>query len=92
MARYKNPWHVPGSFYGPEYHETSARPKEYRGFFVYKISDRHFDIVKNGVCLTQRAGDKNNGLNEIIDGIISSNDYFSARCREILKKHAAAGL
>jgi len=59
-TRYKNPWHdkkAYGRESGPEFFETDAKPKSYRGFLVYnRIPGHVWDFVKDGVCVTQRAG------------------------------------
>jgi hypothetical protein len=58
MTTYKNPWHKPGKpEYGPAMYETSAQPIEHASCLIYqRIPGRVWDVVKNGVCLTQRAG------------------------------------
>jgi hypothetical protein len=74
--KYKNPWHKKlDNTYGPEFYETEAKPKEYNGFFIYeRIKGICFDIVKDGVCITQRAGNTNDGLYRVIDGIIDGTE------------------
>ena len=73
---YKNPWHDPKKYplYGPAEYEADAKPEEYRGYLIYHrvrsgrpISDGAdcFDVVKDGVCLTQCAGP--NGARRAID-------------------------
>jgi len=53
MAKYKNPWHD-GINSGPAYFETDIKPIKYRDFLIYhRIA---YDVVKDGVCLTQMAG------------------------------------
>lgn len=58
MASYKNPWHNPhDSKYGPESYETGAAPIEYRDYLIYERIPGHcWDVVKDGHCITQRAG------------------------------------
>lgn len=75
---YKNPW-CNGGKCGPEFYTTEATPREYRGYLIYhRIPGGPgygcWDIVKDGVCITQRAGDTNKGLNKIIDGIIKTGE------------------
>ena len=57
-ARYRNPWHTPGKpEYGPPEYTTGVKPTEYRGYLIYqRISGHVWDVVKDGVCITQRAG------------------------------------
>lgn len=51
---YKNPWHKPGSHeYGPPYYTTSATPVGYHGYLIYRVRDRGYDVVRDGVCVTQ---------------------------------------
>lgn len=84
VARYKNPWYnefsSPGS--GPKYYSTNAKPRVYRGYLIYnrvkgKAGRGCWDIVKNGVCVTQRAGDTNHRLNQVIDLIIETEKLRS---------------
>lgn len=45
--------------YGPEFYETDSVPVEHAGFLIYQRQELGypvFDVVKDGVCLTQRAG------------------------------------
>lgn len=64
--KYRNPWHSPTEpMYGPEYYETNAKPEEYKGYLIYNRLDGVFDVVKEGMCLTQMAGP--NGAKQWID-------------------------
>lgn len=78
MHRYKNPWHP----YGPEFYETDAKPMIYRGYEVYqRIPGEGVDVVKDGVCVTQRAvktlGQRGkDSIKKVIDGIIDGTDPF----------------
>jgi hypothetical protein len=58
MARYRNPWHEPRDpRYGPAEYETDARPVKHAGCLIYeRIRGHCWDVVKDGVCRTQRAG------------------------------------
>lgn len=59
MTTYKNPWHKLNNreLYGPEYYTTDAKPKEYKGYLIYeRIACHVWDVVKDGVCVTQMAG------------------------------------
>jgi hypothetical protein len=54
---YRNPWHNPhDSRYGPPRFTTDARPIAYRGYLIYHRFESCWDVVKDGVCVTQRAG------------------------------------
>ena len=51
---YANPWHANGL--GPERYTTDVKPTSYRGCLIYQRVPGCWDVVENGVCLTQRAG------------------------------------
>lgn len=65
MHTYTNPFHS-AHYTGsrPEI-TTTTTPKEYKGFQIFKISDKHFDVVKDGVLVSQMAGP--NGAMQAID-------------------------
>ncbi|SDF83107.1 hypothetical protein [Thalassobaculum litoreum] len=66
MANYRNPFHKPhDSSYGPAIYETDATPEEYGGYLIYRRLPNCWDVVKDGVCITQRAGP--NGARRAID-------------------------
>lgn len=67
---YANPWHKPhGKGYGPDVYRTDAKPREYRGYLIFeRIPAVCWDVVKDGVCVTQRAG--LNGAKRAIDAIL----------------------
>ena len=57
--RYKNPWHKAGAQqYGPLFYETDTKPiKAANGHIIYeRIKGVCWDVVKDGVCVSQRAG------------------------------------
>ena len=62
MATYRNPWHKPGQpHYGPEQYATDATPMQHAGCVLYEripgpVGRCVWDVVRDGVCLTQRAG------------------------------------
>lgn len=64
---YKNPWHKPEDRYsGPRLYECQYAPKEYKGYLIFeRIYGTCWDVVKDGVCVTQRAGQ--NGARQYID-------------------------
>jgi hypothetical protein len=62
---YKNPWHkkYPADGWrkslGPEFYESDSVPVEYAGLLIYQRQEFGypiFDVVQNGICVTQRAG------------------------------------
>lgn len=65
MHTYTNPFH--NKHYTGSKPEilTSVEPKEYAGYLIFKINDQHYDVVKDGVLITQRAGA--NGARRFID-------------------------
>ncbi|QQM29330.1 hypothetical protein JET14_13455 [Martelella lutilitoris] len=70
MATYRNRVHKPhDSSYGPEFYETDVKPTEYKGFRIYRVNDKRFDCVIDGldglVCQMQMAGI--NGAKRYID-------------------------
>lgn len=68
-ASYANPWHDPSaSKYGPAEYETDVTPMEYRGYLIYeRIPGQCWDVVLDGVCMTQRAGLR--GAKQYVDNI-----------------------
>lgn len=76
-TKYKNPWHTPGAaHYGPEFFSTDKKPTEYRGFQIFHRHAGCYELVKDGVCLTQRAG--KNGPRNLADALLGKK---SADCR-----------
>lgn len=58
MSTYRNPWHRPfDATYGPAFYTTEAKPTEHAGHLIYqRIPGQVWDVVRDGVCVTQRAG------------------------------------
>lgn len=88
--RYRNPWFTEGKpHYGPEFFTTDAKPIEYRGFQIFQRVKGTWDLVKDGVCLTQRAG--RNGPRHCADGLLggASEDcpFNIERARTIAAAH-----
>lgn len=72
-ASYKNPWHKPGkSEYGPQFYTTDARPTHYKGYLIYHVKPNQYDVVKDGACVSQRAGPR--GARDFIDGLEERKD------------------
>ncbi len=65
MHAYRNPFHNANYTGSKPVIETGARPKEYRGYQIFKIHDQNYDVVKDGVLVTQRAGP--NGARQFVD-------------------------
>lgn len=88
MHKYRNPWHRPGvRGTGPEIYSTPATPKKYRGFLIFSRVPRVWDVVKDSVCIGQRAGV--NGAKRLIDLIHDDPDNFWAqRAMDDLRRHA----
>ncbi len=55
---YGNPWHKPGRpEYGPALYEARGKPVAHAGALIFeRVSGCVWDVVVNGVCVTQRAG------------------------------------
>lgn len=81
IARYRNPYFDrrhptdPRRSTGPEFYETEAQPTEHRGYLIYeRIRGHVWDVVKNGWCVTQRAG---------FDGACRAIDELLSRQAEV---------
>lgn len=75
MQKYKNPWHNPRLIHtGPQFYEPhpSSPTFEYCGHQVIERIPRVWDVVKDGVCVTQRAG--KNGAKQAIDAIMAPQE------------------
>lgn len=67
---YRNPWHRPlDKAYGPPVYQTEARPAEYRGYQIFHRLSEVWDVVKDGVCVTQRAGA--DGARRAVDALLT---------------------
>jgi hypothetical protein len=93
--RYRNPWHDPAkAWMGPEFFETDSAPFEYRGFQIFKRIVNSWELVKDGVCLTQRcgnAGPRFIGAQHVVDSLFGDardwdNPHNSDRIREVAKR------
>jgi len=71
---YRNPWHNPQlPMYGPAMYQTDAKPVKYKGYLIYeRIDGTVWDVVLDGVCLTQRAGPR--GARQYIDDRIQTEN------------------
>ena len=67
---YRNPFHSANYTGSKPVIETSVKPTEYRGFLIFKIHSQHFDVVKDGVLVSQMAGP--NGARQAVDAAIGS--------------------
>jgi hypothetical protein len=66
---YTNQWHKPNQpEYGPAVYETDAPAEEYREFEIYNRQAAVWDVVKDGVCVSQCAGI--NGAKRQIDNYL----------------------
>lgn len=66
---YSNPFHSANYTGSKPVIATSVKPTEYRGFLIFKIHDQHFDVVKDGVLVSQMAGP--NGARSAVDNVIA---------------------
>lgn len=67
MNTYTNPFHNKHYTGSKPVITTSAKPSERGGYQIFKISEQLYDIVKDGVLVTQRAGP--NGARQFVDGL-----------------------
>lgn len=85
---YRNPCHKPGKpEYGPEHYITRCEPEEYRGYLIYHRIASVWDIVKDGVCVTQMAGPR--GARGAIDKLIEEATQGRERIRDLQTKAAS---
>lgn len=57
QSTYKNPWHKENGTQGPAFYSTDVRATEHAGHLIYeRIKGAVWDVVKDGVCVHQRAG------------------------------------
>lgn len=76
-ASYLNPW-AEALRDGERVFKTDVKPTEYRGFLIYQRIPKSFEVVKDGVCLTQRAG--LSGAKRAIDNLLDNpDDYWAQR-------------
>ena len=90
MATYRNPWHKPGKpEYGPAFFTCRNEPRPYRGYLIFRQHERHFDVVRDGVCVSQRAGAR--GARWIVDLICDNPaDFWAQRSLSYLSQGATA--
>ena len=78
MVTYRNPWHNPSKLCGgPAFYRADSKPVVYRGCHIYRIQHGHYDVVKSGICLTQRGGLQ--GAKLAIDNMLDNPDDFWAK-------------
>jgi hypothetical protein len=77
-ARYRNPWHKDNGSQGPKFYETDAKPFEHAGCLIYeRLKGVCFDVVYDGVCITQRAG--RDGAKRGAEGAKAEGYYLELR-------------
>jgi hypothetical protein len=78
-AKYRNPWYKSDQgHYGPRYFETDAKPVEHAGHLIYqRVPGQVWDVVKDGVCLTQLAGP--NGAKEAAEKLRDGTYLYGKR-------------
>jgi hypothetical protein len=79
MTTYRNLFHNPHDpQYGPREITTDAIPTEFQGYLIYeRVRGVVWDVVKDGVCVTQRAGI--NGAREWIGYEVADNCDSASR-------------
>ena len=71
MAEYKNPFTT-----GPKYFTGGKLVTEYLSYLIYQRWDKYddvFDVVKDGVCITQLAG--LNGAKRAIEKLVCDHAF-----------------
>lgn len=90
MARYLSPW-SPDPIGKPEYFETTVRPTNYRGFQIFHRMPKSFELVKDGVCLTQRAG--GGALKSLVDALLGDKsdhpEWLVDSARSVMLAHCS---
>lgn len=83
---YKNPWHKESMLieYGPSFYSTDVKPLEYRGYQIFERIKGSSDIVKDGICVTQRACTPLKAKLAIDDIEDNPEDYLSIRAKSNL--------
>lgn len=56
MHTYTNPFHRVHYTASSPVIRTAVQPESYRGHQIFKINAKHYDVVKDGVLVAQRAG------------------------------------
>lgn len=86
--RYLNPWSADPTA-KPEYFATTVKPVEYRGFQIFQRLPNSHELVKDGVCLTQRAG--GGALKSLADALLGEKTGWPKwdvdRCRAVATAH-----
>lgn len=75
-ATYLNPWHDPRVIDSKPIFTTDVKPTEYRGLLIFHRLPGSFEVVKAGVCLTQRAG--MSGACRAIDLLLDEPGHWEA--------------
>lgn len=65
MHTYTNPFHRVHYTASSPVIRTAVQPESYRGHQIFKINAKHYDVVKDGVLVAQRAGP--NGARSAVD-------------------------
>lgn len=89
-TRYRNPWHDPtrsaDPINNPEYFEHDKKPMfTHKGVQVFKVWERRYDYVLQGVCITQRCG----ASREVIDDIMRGVQTLSASAARLVRLEAS---
>lgn len=86
--RYLNPFSA-DPIGKPEYFEAHVRPVEYRGFQIVRRFANSHELVKDGVCLTQRHG--GGALKSLVDALLGDKSdhpkWLVDRARDIATAH-----
>lgn len=68
MHTYRNPFHSANYTGSEPVITTDVTPQEYREHLIFKIHSARYDVVKDGVMVTQAAGPS--GARHLVDELI----------------------
>ena len=87
QSSYRNPWFTPSGI-APQVYTTTAKAIEYRGYVIYeRIKGCVWDVVRDGVCRTQRAG--LSGAKGYVDAMLDHDDSCECHYCVISRVHTA---
>jgi len=85
---YLNPWSA-DPIGKPEFFSTQVKPVQYRGFQIFHRHAGVYELVKDGVCLTQRGG--GGAMKSLADALLGDKSdhpsWMVKRSRDIGTAH-----
>jgi hypothetical protein len=84
---YLNPW-SPYLRDSEREFKTRVKPVQHRGFKIYQRIPNSFEVVKDGVCVAQRAGLE--GAKRAIDNLLDNpSDFWAQRMAGYMASHSS---